>query len=629
MSAAVSPISSPRVFYAQIDGVRWPVNPSPAEYEHDPYPWALPRIPGAYVLDAQTLSIPENAISLFRSLMARDGARWAERMAGPPPFAVADVDALLSPRLNERARGYIRASEYQSSGLKFACGRDGSALHWSPGAGKTIVALAYLLADSGDSLFVTTAAARPHIAAQALDHTDVSPVVLRGEKPVKVDRGMGLYIISYNALPAWLPILRALKIRKVVYDEVHADVGAKGRSRFRMRKVRTRAGGVASIPERKDNVASACADLSRMCTRRLATTATPVMTYVRDLWGQLDLIEPKRWGRYKPWSVSYAAAEDGAFGGLVDTGKSMEGELRLRLDSMRHLVPYSVTHAGLPAKRRKVTRIPVEEQNTESSEFAKLLRSAAKKTWQQFREVKLAQAASRKRVWLVKNAMERLCRGQKMVLFTGRVADVYILHEALVGSLAANGWKIEDDKHEEQLGLTTDDGKVVQRNVTVLTTWAVPSQGPNIALWACTGSDDDDHRYAIARCHLRSDTPVVLTATLDSMGESIDLQRTDWMCFGMLPERPGRLIQGEGRANRKGQDREVLCEYPVAVRSYDEHVATALLDKLEPVESVVGDSQVAALIPALAGTDDPDTVFDRLFENIGREVHEAAARGET
>lgn len=624
MTAAVAPVREPRAYFARVHGVTWGPNPSPERYEED-YPYALPRIPGAMVLDASTISLPENAIALFRGLMKLDGATWDERMSGPPPFSVASVDALLSPRLNARARGYIRDSEYQSEGLKFICGRDGSALHWSPGAGKTIVALAYLLADSGDGLFVTTAAARPHIAAQTRDHTDVSPVVLRGEKPTPVDRGMGIYVISYNALPAWLPVLRKLKFRKGVFDEIHADVGAKGRSRFRMKKVRTKTGDVAAIPEKKNNVSAACMDLSRIFDRRLATTATPVMTYVRDLWGQLDIIEPRRWGRYRQWGTTYAGAEEGAWGGLEDTGKSSQGELRLRLDAMRHLVPYSVTHAGLPAKRRKVTRIPLEEQNAEGAEFTKLLRNAAKKTWQQFREVKLAQAAVRKRAWIVKNAFERLTRGQKMVLFTGRRNDVAVLRGALTAALAENGWKIDIDKHDEKLGLTTDDGKVVDHTVTVVTTYAVASSGPDISLWACTGADDDDHRYAVARCHLRADDPCALIATLDSMGESIDLQRTDWMCFGMLPERPGRLIQGEGRVNRKGQDREVLCEYPVAVRSYDEYVATALLDKLEPVESVVGDSQVAALIPALAGTANPDEVFDRLFEKIGKEVMESEA----
>ena len=233
--------------------------------------------------------------------------------------------------------------------------------------------------------------------------------------------------------------------------------------------------------------------------------------------------------------------------------------------------------------------------------------------------MKLAEAASRKRNWVAKKAVETLLAGKKVVVFTGRRRDVEVLWDAVMTGLAEAG------------GVEPVEQVEVRRNrkgePTVGETAGMRfSAGPDGLTGGAHGGDSDDVRYNIACAHLHTNGPALLVATQQSMGESISISRTDLQIFAMLPEKPSMVVQGEGRVHRKNSDREVTCLYPVALRTYDEHVASALLDKLPAVELVTGDTQVASLIPGLSGTGDPDKVFDEMYERIAREVMEQDAR---
>lgn len=496
-------------------------------------------------------------------------------------------------------------------------------------SGKTWTAFAWALADRGsDSLFVTTAAARKHIYAQARQHTTTDPIVLVGESPETIERGHGIYITTYTTLPSWLSFLRKLKPRAVVYDEVHGEQGSSSWKRYQMSYDRSGEGRIT----KRNNVSAACLSLSQMADRRLELTATPIRNVVRDLWAQLDLIEPGRWGSFYPpyldkdtkvpggYAAAYCLGSEGAFGGFDTKGASNQDELASRLEVVRHLVPYSISHANLPAKRREVVRLQLAEQNTCGDWVVKELRKLmSKRSASAFRECKLAEAASRKRVWVAKRAVEYLMAGKKVVLFTGRRRDVDVLWDTVMRMLEVAGGK-------EDLEMVEVRRDARGRAEEVETSIMKFNAGPDIRTWGAHGGDSDDTRYDIACAHLRTDGPACLVATLDSMGESIDLQRTDWICFAMLPEKPSRVIQGEGRGNRQGQDRELLCTYPVALKSYDEVVASALLDKLPAVECVAGDTQVASLIPSLQGTDNPDKVFDDMYARIAGEMMEEERR---
>lgn len=416
----------------------------------------------------------------------------------------------------------------------------------------------------------------------------------------------------------------------VLVHNCHSEQGVA--SPRRRRKV-YRLDGKSSFQDRK-NVSSACEKVSRMADRRLGLTASLVRYGVRDVWAPCDLVEPGQWGPYgRPsldgqtrtpggFSEVYAAGHEDDWGGWNTKGRSNEGELAQRLSVIAHSVPHSVTHAGLPPKRREVVRIKIEEQNTTPDWILKeLKRSLGRGNPNAFREVKLAEAASRKRVWIAKRAVETLLAGKKVVLFTGRRRDVEVLWDSVMCGLVDAAGGTEDVDYVPVR--RKRDGSTEQVETAVV---KFSSGLPDVRTWGAHGGDSDDVRYDIACAHLQTNGPALLVATLDSMGESINLQRSDWFCFAMLPEKPSRVIQGEGRGNRLGQDRELLCTYPVALRTYDEHVASALLDKLPAVELVTGDTQVASLIPGLSGTADPDKVFDEMYERISKEVMADDAR---
>lgn len=315
----------------------------------------------------------------------------------------------------------------------------------------------------------------------------------------------------------------------------------------------------------RDNIAYAAYRLSRAVKWRLGTTATPIKDRTRDLWAQLDLVEPDCWGRFSAregpsFTGRYCSARLNPFGGLDTTGSSNLDELWSRVSLASHHVPHSVTHRDLPPRRRVVTYISREDQSAPSGGFAKELAAASKTGKTAILEVRLAEAASRKRAAVVERIEECVEGGQKVLVFTGRRADC--------------------DK------LTAAVKKAVGAKATV---------------YSGHGGIPAKDRDGIVQAYMADPGPCILVGTGDSFGEGINLQDTDTFLVVMLPFTPGQVVQWEGRVARHGQKRPVLIEYLLAEGTVDEHVGQVLLEKLPAVEEVAKDDSVAGFADALNG----------------------------
>jgi len=195
-------------------------------------------------------------------------------------------------------------------------------------------------------------------------------------------------------------------------------------------------------------------------------------------------------------------------------------------------------------------------------------------------EVKLAEAASRKRNAVLGIVEDHIYSGGKVVLFTGRRKDVEVLGEAIRKTEAA---KI---KHP--------------------------------TVWAAHGEKTATERQGIIDDYMAHPGPCVLVGTGDSFGESLNMQDTDAALFVMLPYTPGQLRQWEGRFVRHGMKRPVTIYYVIAEGSVDEHVADILIKKLPAVEKVAQDSDLAEAKDIIAGFDmrksDEDFTSDILLK---------------
>lgn len=329
----------------------------------------------------------------------------------------------------------------------------------------------------------------------------------------------------------------------------------------------------------RDNIAYDAMQLSRAVQYRLATTATPIKDRVRDLWAQLDLVEPNAWGPfYRDNTASFTERYCGAcrnpFGGVDTNGSANLDELWSRVSLSVHQVPHSVTHRDLPPRRRVVTVISKANQSAPTGGFAKELAAASKNGKTAILEIRLAEAASRKRAAVVERIEECVEGGQKVLVFTGRRMDCDKLVAAVKKAL------------------------------------------PSTRIYSGHGGTAAKDRDAIQQQYMADPGPCVLIGTGDAWGEGVNLQDTDTFLVVMLPFTPGQIVQWEGRVARHGQKRPVLIEYMVAEGTVDDHVSQILLTKLPAVEEVAKDDSVTGFSGALQGLGGEEELINSVFDML-------------
>ena len=564
----------------------------------------LMAVPGVRVQKDRVL-IPYHALALANDVIAAQGlsvsyARWSE------PLPVSEDWQSVNDGL--RTRGEVRSfvldgflTDYQREALCFATNRRGIHFWHSTGSGKTLTGLLYALCHPGAIIVVTRAASRLQYGREIERFTSLKPYIVRpsGQKRKNalsfeeyrnsVERPC--IVIGWEALADNLSDLLSLYVGTVIFDESHRGKNSKRWEPVPLPevddlKVRTaqeaeaksrggfitenETGRTMMVPT--ENTAAAAAKLARAAAFRACTTATPIKDRVRDLWSQLDLAEPDAWGNATCWMNRHADRKPGVYGGFDTSGSSRLEELADRLNQCVHRVDYRVTHRSLPPKRRQSVYVAPEDQVRPSAGFQKELNEAAKRGPSALLEVKLAQAASKKRKAVMGLVEDHLASGQKVVIFTGRRRDC------------------------EELGKALKDVKA--------------------KVWASHGGDSTQFRQGVVDEYMAHPGPCLLVGTGDAFGESINLQDTDAALFVMLPYTPGQVRQWEGRFCRLGQKRPVVIYYVIAEDSVDEHVADILINKLPSVEAIAKDEELAEAGDVIAGIDDAEALADSILAKL-------------
>lgn len=557
----------------------------------------------------QYLVVPGNVAAFVEPLLDGIAGRYWER---PADTRISLLDSLeeisevrwIKPGISlESVAGAVKKTitltDYQRQEA-FAWRDTNVLMHHAPGAGKTLTSLLWALLSLGPIVVVTTARARQTWLREVRRCTTIEPLVIEGEEPYVTDHDFvpatsektgreliactcgrrqeehvrrlpRLSIVSWEILPFHAAWLSKYKPVSLIMDESHR---AKQRKRVAMvpvedqkkppRNAKRLADGRYVLFEPLQNVASATAQLARAAARRCATTATPVKNRRRDLWAQLDYLEPFAWGSYWPWAKRYCGAMPTGFNGsMVDTGKSNTPELQARLATLRSRVPLSVSHAALPKLRRDLFSIPVEEQN-KSDITKKALKDAYARGEQAALELALMDACAKKRKAICAEVFEKVAGGGdvKITIFTGRRTDC--------------------DSYGDDLR------KLLKDN-------------PEVQLWCTHGGDDELTRMRYVDEYYAVRGPAVFVATGDSCGESVNgLHDTDIVYTAMLPWTPGDVIQREYRFVRQGSVRPVLMLYAVAEGTVDEHVVGKVIDKL-PDTIMVGHEEMSTFRQTLRG----------------------------
>lgn len=317
------------------------------------------------------------------------------------------------------------------------------------------------------------------------------------------------------------------------------------------------------------NRASAAAQLARTVEKRIGTTATPVKDRVRDLWSQLDIIEPNAWGNKTSFESRHCDRKPGAYGGFDTRGSSHLVELKERLNHVAHILKYEDTHKHLPPKRRQSVYIAPEDQCNPSSGFAQERKAARNMGAAALLEVNLAEAASRKRTAVVSLLEEHIESGHKVTIFTGRRRDCEALGKSVLASPAVKNSQVK--------------------------------------VWVAHGEDSQAVRDRVVREYMEAEGPCVLVGTGQAFGEALNIDTTDAAFFVMLPYTPGQLRQWEGRFHRASTKRPIIIYYIIAEGTVDEHMASILIDKLPAVQQVVEDNELASAAHPLSGINEDES----------------------
>ena len=527
----------------------------------------------------------------------------------PPTPSWDEVRAALERGGEVRPEWLDCAMSHQRAALSFCAPRPGALLHHPTGSGKTLTISLWALLYPGPVLIVTKAPVRVQFARQFNRFTRIRAYAAKPASLIrKRDKWQGLehyfdwcvaegeqrpvVTVGWESLPHLFSELSRVQWASISMDESHKgkskkrveavpipERGAENYDRI-VRDVRRR-GGRIKPPEKEgdeavgfiplDNIVSCISRLCRKAERRLAATATPVPDRPRDLWGQLDLIEPYAWGSYYDFAFRYCDATPGIYGGLDDRGGSNLRELAQRLTHVFHHVGAKEALAALPSKRREPWYIPESALVKPTGGWQRAIKRAKAMGPAAQREVRLAMAASAKRKAVSVRVGEHMQSNHKGVLFTARIRDCAELGDIL------RKLKGKDKPHK---------------------------------VWVSHGEDSQKVRAAILAEYQAHPGPCALVATGQSWGTGVDgLQCSDFLMLVMLPPTPGELDQWEGRVVRIGQDRPVVIYYPIAEGTADEELASTLLSKLPAVEVLAPSDGLAGAAEALAGHESNEAIF--------------------
>lgn len=488
------------------------------------------------------------------------------------------------PGLQPHTWGALRG--FQRAGIAFAVARRNAMLWWATGGGKTLGSAAWIVAEPGPAVILTNGAARRQFAGEIRRWTTREPfVVMPASTRRKGDETLLQYLIrtpnpvviagweSLHDRETYVAIHQLVYGASLVLDEAHT---VKDHKRWEQPTVEydPKTGKERTVWVRRQTIASLASWLCPRAGRRLETTATPIPNRVKDLWAQLDCLEPGSVGKYWDWARQHCGAYEGKYG-MIDEGATNLGILREYVAQRAHIVGPTIALEGVPPLIRKTSTIPASELVGIDQEARTALRKAAREKGagrdSAILEAKLIATAARKNPVVARRVADALRRGEKVLVFTGRRRDVALIH------------------------------RLIQDNV-----------GGSYPLWAADGETPADEREDIRTAYMDHEGAACIVGTGAAWGESLNLHHTDRLLITLLPWTWGQLIQWEGRVHRIGQPRECVVEYVVAEGTIEEQILAIILDKMPSVVALTPDVALDDVRDTLRGGSSDDVIAELL-----------------
>ncbi len=381
--------------------------------------------------------------------------------------------------------------------------------------------------------------------------------------------GVDGYFVNFNIVKDWdLSIIEWLSPRTIIVDECHEVRNIRTKAHKAIRKI----------------VRASCV------RKRFLLTATPIVNSLVDLYGQLDLAQPRQWGNFVLFNDSqktsfgtrYCAGYMGEYGWILD-GESNVAELQNRLANATTRRTQAEVGKDLPERLRKSYVVPKSDLDTSiyrearDGKYDKALPKHAKGAELQ-RLGRMAVASSMAKVPAVLDRCDFwLQAGRK------RIVVLSYFQETAKSLVKASKGRFEGCRVLGPYCATTAD----KRRKKLLTSFA------------------ENYKF-----------PQVFFATLKTVGTALnDLMVADTMLISDLFWVPIRFLQAEGRLVRIGQQaKTVNIEYVLADLEIDRKMFEHLERKARVMEIPRESDDGTTLVNFLGGALDADDTKDLLRE---------------
>ncbi|MFN4295102.1 MAG: DEAD/DEAH box helicase [Thermoflexales bacterium] len=427
---------------------------------------------------------------------------------------------------------------YQRAGVAYATSRRATLIADEMGLGKTIQAIGFMNLHPNLSrvLVVCPASLRLNWLREfgAWDAHGRFAVIADDDWPLRAD----VVIVNYDKLRKFSKQILAERWGLVVFDESHY---LKSPDAIRT-KIAFGHGKQAGI----------------QAERYLSLTGTPILNRPVELWTHLKAYDPELLGRdWYAYVVRYCDGhkEQVARGKevwRVDGASNLkELSLLLRARLMVRRLKRDVLKQ-LPAKRRRVLALSPDT-------------AAARRLIAEERAI-VEQMGGYER------ALEMLGRSSQHIAHVSELAR--IRRELAMEKAPAVVEHVVDGLGDGQKCVVFCWHKDAARTIAEALEAALESPVPCI-----TGDVDAEERQRIVDRFQLQDRPLVIVATIATMGVGFTLTRADWCVFAELSWTPADLQQAEDRLHRIGQDSAVLADYLIYDDTLEANIAHAVARK--------------------------------------------------
>lgn len=432
--------------------------------------------------------------------------------------------------------GDLQLLPFQSVGVKFIEKAGGKALVADEmGLGKTIQALAYLRLhpEIRPALIVCPASLKLNWRNEAikwLDTTDKVSVI-NGT----IESNKSVYIINYDILIKYETQLKNMNFKIAILDESHYIKNSKAK--------RT----------------EATSNITKDIPNRILLTGTPVLNRPKELFTQLNIIDPIAYPKFTTFAFRYCNPENTGYGWDFNGASHIE-ELNERLKTTMVRRTKDQVLRELPDKRHQIMILPLsnaEEYRKAHYDFIKWLRetsdieavSKAKDAEHLVRIEALKQLSVKGKMFsIIENIYNFLESGKKLVIFAH--------HKNII----------------EQLMIEFKD-------VAVSLTGETSMENRQKAV------DDFQHKPEVK----------LFVGNLQAAGVGITLTSASDVMFLELPWTLSQLSQAEDRLHRIGQKNAVNVIYMIGENTVDIDIIELLEKKSKVINAVIDGKETTDL----------------------------------